>query len=199
MTLKKPTINIVLACGGTIETSIIPYHAIRLLLLHPYLNIRCVLTPDAEHFVTKTALKGITGNQVYTEGELFSEKCKLPIHIDYSIADLFVFYPSSARLIAQMATGIISCPVTRIFSFAEKEKMIITPFLHPGMPIKLYQPHFLTLKKLGCELILPKSDPYWDTESAWVATGKAIRKRIGEEEDLETRTTLDLSQIHQKQ
>jgi phosphopantothenoylcysteine synthetase/decarboxylase len=183
--------NIALGIGGAIETAIVPYHLIRLRASYPHIKVHCVLSTGAEQFVTKTALQAISGCEVCTKDTVLFSDGQIP-HMVNSNRDLTVIFPATARIVAEAALGIVSCPVTRLFAFSNKKKLILTQFLHPAMEASLYLRHLETLKSIGCTVIEPQNESVWNRESAWVATGRAIRKFLGLDENVETATTLEV-------
>jgi phosphopantothenoylcysteine decarboxylase/phosphopantothenate--cysteine ligase len=197
MKSKPPSsINITFGICGSIEAAIVPYHIARLRGSHPHINVHCVTTNGAMQFVTEIALRGISGCEVCTNDSKF---CRdgVPMHIANAARDLMVIYPATARVISEMALGIISCPITRAFAFCDKSKIIITPYFHPSMDLSLYTQHISVLKNIGCRVIEPNNELTWNKESAWVATGFAIRSFLGLDTGVETTTTLKVASTAQ--
>ena len=145
-------LSIVVAAGGAIETALLPYNLVHLLSCVD-IAVSAAISPSAEKFVTETALQAITKKVVYREDQLFDPLTGKPLHLAYSEADLLVLYPATARIIAQCALGEITCPVTRLFAFTPKARILIAPAIHPRMDKRIYQPHLDKLKDLGCHVL----------------------------------------------
>ena len=167
-----------LALGSCMETVTVPYHALRLVAAHPSLRLRFCVTPKALNFVTRVALEGISRSPVYCEENPFDPLTHRPFHLEFGELDLLIVYPATARLIAEMALGIISCPVTRAFAFTPKAKVFITPYLHPAMEPSIYIPHLAMLQRCGCHLVMPSQGATWRDESAWDATRRALCRQL---------------------
>lgn len=191
-TQKESQYEVVLAMGGAIETAIVPYHIARLRAANPELSIYTAVSDGAMQFITTTTLRGVTGNAVYSSERKF-DSFGMPSHLSNSKRDLLVIYPATARILAEMSLGIISCPVTRLFAFTKKENIIITPYIHEDMCWELYSEHLEKLANIGCKIVAPKGR-YWQEESAWVRTGQAIRGFFGLDQSVETQHLLRVSQ-----
>jgi phosphopantothenoylcysteine synthetase/decarboxylase len=153
-------LSIVVAAGGAIETALLPYNLVHLLSCVD-IAVSAAISPSAEKFVTETALHAITKKVVYREDQLFDPLTGKPLHLAYSEADLLVLYPATGRIIAQCALGEITCPVTRLFAFTPKERILIAPAIHPRMDKRIYQPHLDKLNDLGCYVLQGQDDsPY---------------------------------------
>lgn len=188
---RKHQYNVVLGIGGAIETAIVPYHIARLRAANPEISVNTAVSDGALQFLTKTALRGISTNDVYCSDRKFDQS-GVPFHLSHSRHDLLVIYPATARIIAEMALGIISCPVTRLFAFTNKKQVIITPYLHEDMCWSLYIEHLEKLSSVGCNIIMPQEHS-WKKESAWVKTGQAIREFFGLDITAETQNLLRVS------
>lgn len=153
-------LSIVVAAGGAIETALLPYNLVHLLSCVD-IAVSAAISPSAGKFVTETALHAITKKVVYREDQLFDPLTGKPLHLAYSEADLLVLYPATGRIIAQCALGEITCPVTRLFAFTPKERILIAPAIHPRMDKRIYQPHLDKLNDLGCHVLQGQDDsPY---------------------------------------
>jgi phosphopantothenoylcysteine synthetase/decarboxylase len=151
------TLWVVIAAGGVIETALLPYNLLHLISCVD-LTISTAISPSAEKFVTETALHAITKKVVYHEDQLFEPCTGKPLHIAYSESDLLILYPATARIIVQCATGEITCPVTRLFAFTPKNKILIAPAIHSRMDMRIYQPHLERLQDLGCHVLVQNQD-----------------------------------------
>ncbi|WP_408381725.1 flavoprotein [Paraburkholderia megapolitana] len=171
--------EIVIGAGGALEAAMLPFHALRLRVQFRDLSVRIALTPGAEEFVTALALQSISNDQVYTEDLPIDSTTQKPMHMLLASASLLVLYPCTARIIAACALGLISCPVTRLFAFTPKDRIVVTPYLHPNMSASLYVDHIAKLRELGCTMVLPKNGGLqWTDESAWTATELAVTERL---------------------
>lgn len=165
--------SITFASGGIIETALLPYK-LSYLLAHYDIEVRLAVSPAAREFVTITALQGISGKPVYYTNSQFHERSGLPLHLALTESDLMVVYPATARLIAEMALGVITCPVTRVFAFTPKCKIVIAPMIHELMESRIYRPHIETLKSIGCTVLGEGS-----LRTSWYVTEQAIVKMLG--------------------
>ena len=165
---------ITVAAGGVIETALLPYNLVHLLSCVD-IAVSAAISPSAEKFVTETALHAITKKVVYHEKQLFDPLTGKPLHIAYSEADLLILYPASARIIAQCALGEITCPVTRLFAFTPKERILIAPAIHPKMDKRIYQPHLNKLQELGCHVL-----NQWQEDASTYSLWSQIELKIGE-------------------
>lgn len=172
--------EIVIGAGGALETAMLPFHSLRLRVQFRDLSVRIALTPGAEQFVTALALQSISNDEVYTEDHPIDSATQKPMHMLLSTADLLVLYPCTGRIIAACALGLITCPVTRLFAFTPKDRIVVTPYLHPNMATTLYIDYIAKLQELGCTVVLPENGSLqWTDESAWTATELAVVKRLG--------------------
>lgn len=108
---------------------------------------------------------------------MFDPRSGEPLHLLYSDSNLLVIYPASARIIAQCALGEVTCPVTRLFAFSLKERVIICPDLHPKMDIRPYLGHLNTLQKIGCTILGKIGEPN-NSESIWPQVEREIADRL---------------------
>ena len=181
MKQPKPKPKVVIAAGGAIETALLPSHLARLAPWRDVFEIQIALSDGGARLVSAEVLQTITANAVYTSARLIDPALNEPFHISLASCDLLVIFPATARIVAAMALGIVECPVTRLFAFADKPRVVITPYLHPAMSLELYRPHLATLSSLGCKLILPAraDDIVWREENAWLATERHLLQRMG--------------------
>lgn len=175
---EKPFV--VVAASGVIETALLPYHLVHL-KAHYNLTLAVAITQGGKEFATCTALRAISQHPVYDNNARFDRISNDPWHIKLSCADLLVLYPSSARVIAQCANGEITCPVTRLFAFTEKKRIVICPALHPRFDMRLYIKHLETLEKLGCHMLVnvvgERLDlPSWNMVEAFIEQNLNIER-----------------------
>ena len=99
-------------------------------------DVRCYLTPDAQHFVTPLSLRTVTHGPVICD--VRSIEGDGPSHLLSAKSDVFVVVPATADLIAKLANGFGSDPVClaalsvqgpRLFAPAMNEQMWQNPFV----------------------------------------------------------------------
>jgi hypothetical protein len=142
---------IVFAAGGALETAFLPY---RLFHLQQDLGVRArvALSPRARDFVSVLALEALTGSSVYGAGaELDHEH--VPLHVAWCEPTVLVLAPATPRILVECAQGSITCPVTRLFAFTDKARVVVAPALHPRLDARIYRPHVATLRELGCAVV----------------------------------------------
>lgn len=147
--------NIVLGVTGSIAAHKAADIASQLTKLD--LNVRAVLTADAQKFITPLPFKTLTRNPVVTDLYDEEEGWK-PTHIRLADeADLLLIAPATANMIAKLANGIADDALTCIaLALNPKAKLLIAPamngkmWLHPAT-----QANVAVLKKRGAEFIGP--------------------------------------------
>lgn len=164
--------RITVAAGGTIETALLPYHLVHL-RAHYEVETRVALSHEAQHFVTKLAIRGITKSEVYVDNDQFDD-AGAPLHLALSTCDLLVIYPCTPRVISEAANGAVSCCVTRLFAFTPKERIVVAPHIHPQLASSLYEMHLDRIEELGC-LVL-RTDTLW---APWSDVELAIEHKLG--------------------
>ena len=100
MTKEK---NIILGITGSIAA----YKACDLInaLKKKGRNVICVMTPEAEEFITALTLETLSGNTAYKNMFALPEKRDV-LHISLARkADLIVICPATANIIAKLASG----------------------------------------------------------------------------------------------
>jgi phosphopantothenoylcysteine synthetase/decarboxylase len=167
---------VVVAAGGILETALLPYHLVHLQSFFD-VSVAVALSPSALHFVTETALRAISRFPVFHEGHVFDPSTQNPLHISYSKSTLLIIYPASARIVASCALGLVTCPVTRLFAFTPKNRIVIGTFLHPNMEIAIYRPHLQVLAAMGCKVL--QYDPGRSSGgSLWPEVEATIAERL---------------------
>lgn len=165
---------VVIASGGIIETALLPYHLVHFRSFFD-LDVAVAVSPAALQFATLTALQAISSSPVFHEGQPFHPVTLEPMHIALSDPAALVIYPASGRILTSCATGLITCPVTRLFAFTPKDRIIIGACLHPKMDHRIYQPSLDALSKLGC-LVIEQSGS--SPRSLWPKIEMAIAERL---------------------
>ncbi len=150
--MKNKLPKVVIAAGATLDTAMLPGRLLELAGRYG-VQLYAALSHEALEFVTLTALAAITSHPVYHENSQFDPASGLPMHRVLRECDLLVLYPASARILAQCALGEVTCPVTRLFAFTPKDRVLIAPAIHPDMSRELYDPHVKRLSGLGCKVL----------------------------------------------
>lgn len=126
-------------------------------------SICSVLSQSAEKFVSKLAIEAITETPVYAEGQDLHPVSRLPFHMALSESDMLLVYPMTPRIISEVASGSITCPVTRTIAFSRAKYKVFFPFLHPNLNSDLYED---SIGKIAAEVghvVYTKDDvPKWD-------------------------------------
>jgi phosphopantothenoylcysteine synthetase/decarboxylase len=148
--------NIILGVTGSIAA----YKAAELasLLSKQGIDVRVVMTQDAQKFITPLPLKTLSRNPVITDLYDEEEGWK-PTHIRLADeADLLLIAPATANVLAKLAHGIADDALTCIaLALNPKAKILIAPamngkmWLHPAT-----QQNAATLKSRGAEFIGPE-------------------------------------------
>lgn len=134
--------RILLIVGGGIAA----YKSLELarLLRRSGAQVRGVMTPAAQHFVTPLALGGVTGQKVYSDLFSLTDEAEMG-HIQLSRdADLVVVSPATAGLLARMAAGIADDLATTLLLATDK-RVLLAPamnlrmWLHPATTRNLAQ------------------------------------------------------------
>jgi phosphopantothenoylcysteine decarboxylase len=118
-------------------------------------DVTCVMTADAQQFITPLTLQVLSKNPVVTG--LYDEKESWrPGHIALAdAADLLVVAPATANTMAQLALGLAPDALTAI-ALATRAPLLIAPamngkmWMHPAT-----QGHAETLRARGAEIIGP--------------------------------------------
>jgi phosphopantothenoylcysteine decarboxylase len=150
------THNIVLGVTGSIAA----YKAVELTsqLTKEGLDVRVVMTADAQRFITPLAFKTLSRHPVVTDLYDEEEGWK-PTHIRLADeADLLLIAPATANVIAKMANGLADDALTCIaLALNPRAKILLAPamngkmWLHPAT-----QQNAATLKQRGAEFIGPE-------------------------------------------
>ena len=120
-------------------------------------EVRCILTAAAQHFVTPLAAGALVGERVHTD--LFDPKSEFDVgHIRLAReTDLVVVAPATADLIAKMAGGHADDLATAVL-LATDAPVLVAPAMNPHMwGAKATQRNLAQLKTDGVRLIGPNS------------------------------------------
>ena len=127
------------------------------LLTKAKIDVRVVMTADAQRFITPLPFKTLTRNPVVTDLYDEDEGWK-PTHIELAdAADLLIIAPATANVIAKLAHGIADDALTCIaLALNPKAKILIAPamngkmWLHPAT-----QANVAVLKTRGARFLGP--------------------------------------------
>jgi phosphopantothenoylcysteine synthetase/decarboxylase len=144
--------TVVFAAGGSIETALLPHRLLFFRADHE-VALAAAVSAGALDFVTPIALAGVTGAVVYGPDQRFEPGTARPAHLALAEADALVLHPATARILAECATGAVTCPVTRLFAFTPKDRIVVAPAIHPRMDLRIYAPHAERLRSLGCTVL----------------------------------------------
>lgn len=117
-------------------------------------EVKVVMTPSAENFVTKLTLQCVSNNEVYVNH--FEIEEYKPEHISLcDWADIFVIAPATANTISKIANGICDNLLTSI-ACAFKKQILFSPAMNTGMwENQFVQENINKLKKAGYEILEP--------------------------------------------
>lgn len=143
-------------------------------------EVRVVMTPAAENFVTKLTLQSVSNNEVYVSHFEIDEY--KPEHISLcDWADIFVIAPATANTISKIANGICDNLLTAT-ACAFKKPILIVPSMNTGMwENPFVQENIEKLKSIGCEIL--------DPDTGFLACGTEGKGRMCEPEDIMEKTT----------
>jgi len=118
-------------------------------------NVICIMTREAEEFVTRLTLEALSGNKVY------KDMFKLPdsrdiAHVSLADkADLIVICPATANIIGKLASGICDDLLTATV-ISSTSPVLIAPAMNDKMyRNKITRGNIETLKKAGYKFIDP--------------------------------------------
>ncbi|MFO1461979.1 MAG: flavoprotein [Verrucomicrobiota bacterium] len=121
-------------------------------------DVRVVMTPDAQRFVTPIPFKTLSRHPVITDLYDEEEGWK-PAHIRLADdASLLLIAPATAHVLARVALGLADDALTNVaLALNANARVLIAPamngrmWLHPAT-----QAHVDTLRRRGCEFIGPE-------------------------------------------
>lgn len=118
-------------------------------------GVTCVMTDNAEHFVTKMSLQALTENKVYHELFSLTDESEMG-HIQLSrAADLLVVVPATANILAKMAHGMADDLASTVLLATDKPVLVA-----PAMNVRMWlhaatQANMATLRSRGVHVIGP--------------------------------------------
>lgn len=138
-------------------------------------EVKVVMTPSAENFVTKLTLQSVSNNEVYINH--FEVDEYKPEHISLcDWADIFVIAPATANTISKIANGICDNLLTST-ACAFKKSILFAPAMNTGMWENTFvQENIKKLKSAGYKFIEPKT--------GFLACGAEGKGRMSEPEEI---------------
>ncbi|MBN2097601.1 MAG: phosphopantothenoylcysteine decarboxylase [Candidatus Omnitrophica bacterium] len=118
-------------------------------------NVTCVLTKEAEEFITPLTLQTLSGNQVIRG--MFSLPQEFnPAHICLARqAKLVLIAPASANIIAKLAAGLADDTLSAL-TLSTRAPVILCPAMNERMfTHKITQENIARLKKIGYRILGP--------------------------------------------
>ena len=142
-------------------------------------EVKVVMTPSAENFVTKLTLQCVSNNDVYVNH--FEIEEYKPEHISLcDWADILVIAPASANTISKIANGICDNLLTSI-ACAFKNQILCIPAMNTGMwENPFVQENISKLKSAGYLILEPNS--------GFLACGTEGKGRMPEPEEIFDKT-----------
>jgi phosphopantothenoylcysteine decarboxylase/phosphopantothenate--cysteine ligase len=136
-------------------------------------NVSCVMTREAEAFITPLTLESLSGNKVYTDMFALPEN-RTPQHVSLGDrADIIVICPASANVIGKLANGICDDLLT-CTCMASTAPVLVAPAMNTNMYAnKMVLKNVETLKRSGINLSA-RSKAGWPR----VCTGWAIWRML---------------------
>ena len=141
-------------------------------------NVRIVLTPNAQHLVSKLTLQTLSNNDVYIEN--FKIDNYKPEHITLTESDIFVIAPATANTIGKIANGICDNLLLST-ACAFSNPILIAPAMNTNMWNNPFvQENISKLELNGYHILEP--------DSGFLACGTSGVGRMKEAEDIFNKT-----------
>ncbi|KQR95092.1 phosphopantothenoylcysteine decarboxylase [Chryseobacterium sp. Leaf180] len=138
-------------------------------------SVQVIMSPDAEHFVTKLSLSTLSKNPVYSE--FYSDNGTWNSHVEMALwADVMIFAPCTSNTLAKMVHGI--CDNLMIATYMSAKCPV---FIAPAMDLDMYQ-HPST--KLNLELAEDFGHIVIPAENGELASGLVGQGRMAEPETI---------------
>ena len=138
-------------------------------------EVQVIMSPDAEHFVTKLSLSTLSKNPVYTD--FYNQNGTWNSHVEMALwADVIIMAPCTAHTLAKMVHGICDNLVIATYMSAK-----CPVFIAPAMDLDMYQ-HPSTQQNLEMaedfgHMVIP-------AESGELASGLIGQGRMAEPETI---------------
>lgn len=119
-------------------------------------DVQCLLTKSAREFVSPLVLETLSGRRALSD--VFGPDVSGTEHIDLARwADLMVFAPASANMLARLALGLAD-DLPSTVALASEAPLLIAPAMNTVMWDKpIVQQHLATLVERGAEVVNPAS------------------------------------------
>lgn len=119
-------------------------------------DVQCLLTKSAREFVSPLVLETLSGRRALSD--VFGPDVSSTEHIDLARwADLMVFAPASANMLARLALGLAD-DLPSTVALASEAPLLIAPAMNTVMWDKpIVQQHLATLVERGAEVVNPAS------------------------------------------
>lgn len=138
-------------------------------------EIQVIMTPDAEHFVTKLSISTLSKNPVYSD--FYSDNGTWNSHVEMALwADVMIVAPCTASTLSKMVHGLCDNLVIATYMSAK-----CTVFIAPAMDLDMYA-HPSTTKNL--ELAESFGHHIIPAESGELASGLIGQGRMAEPETI---------------
>lgn len=138
-------------------------------------EVQVIMTPDAEHFVTKLSISTLSKNPVYTD--FYGDNGSWNSHVEMALwADVMVVAPCTANTLAKMVHGI--CDNLLIATYMSAKCPV---FIAPAMDLDMYA-HPSTMKNL--ELAESYGHIIIPAENGELASGLIGQGRLAEPETI---------------
>lgn len=138
-------------------------------------EVQVIMTPDAEHFVTKLSISTLSKNPVYTD--FYGDNGSWNSHVEMALwADVMVVAPCTANTLAKMVHGI--CDNLLIATYMSAKCPV---FISPAMDLDMYA-HPSTMKNL--ELAESYGHIIIPAENGELASGLIGQGRLAEPETI---------------
>jgi phosphopantothenoylcysteine decarboxylase/phosphopantothenate--cysteine ligase len=138
-------------------------------------EVQVIMTPDAEHFVTKLSISTLSKNPVYTD--FYGDNGSWNSHVEMALwADVMVVAPCTANTMAKMVHGI--CDNLLIATYMSAKCPV---FIAPAMDLDMYA-HPSTMKNL--ELAESYGHIIIPAENGELASGLIGQGRLAEPETI---------------
>lgn len=138
-------------------------------------EVQVIMTPDAEHFVTKLSISTLSKNPVYTD--FYGDNGSWNSHVEMALwADVMVVAPCTANTLAKMVHGI--CDNLLIATYMSAKCPV---FIAPAMDLDMYA-HPSTIKNL--ELAESYGHIIIPAENGELASGLIGQGRLAEPETI---------------
>ena len=143
---------------------------------------RVVLTPSALQFIRPLSFTGVSGVQVFTDGDFFQRN----LHIELARwADVLLVAPATANFISKMALGIADNLLLSI-AIAFEKRVVLAPAMHTEMwRYPSLQENIRKLIHMGVEFVGP--------EEGELASGDVGMGRMTEPEEIVERILSKIS------